>query len=399
MDGTILSQGSFVASSVGLSNPNPGNAEVGQSNAAYIQIPSNADWMIVRNATQSGTAGTSGAYFNGVANAYPGVEYYWQRGMPVGAAIVKYYGNGSAVINGDTFAAGGGFTLYDPSGQSGSYAAPNVSNPVATTATTNATRPVVSTGNTAGLFVGAVVRLNSTAQTDVNGVDMVVSAVTANTSFELLFASNALATAPGVIGGAGFYRIVNTQPLYYPRNRYVTNVSQASNAVVSTSVAHGMTPGQEIRFNIPGVGAANSGMVQLNGLSAIIQSVVDDYSFVINVNTSSFSAFVWPTAAQTPCSFPIMIPFGEDTATALSSNLAQVPSVGGVQIFGSQSGILADATVNTGYLGMILGNGGVGTILTTPVLGPSGSISWSAGNVATGDLMFWVAGKSSYGGL
>jgi hypothetical protein len=398
MDGTILSQGSFVASSVGLANPNPGNAEVGQANAAYIQIPSNADWMSVRNWTQSGVAGTSGAYFNGTANAYVGIEFFWQRGMPVGEGLVKYYSNAGAAINGDVILSGA-FTLFDPSGQSGSYAAPVVGNAVATTATTNATRPVVSTASTAGLYVGAVVRLSNTAQTDVNGVDMVVSAVTVNTSFELLFASNALATAPGVIGGTGFYRIVNTQPLYYPRRRYVTNISQATNAVVSTSVQHGMTPGQEIRFSIPGVGAANASMVQLDGMSAIILSVVDDYSFVVNVNTSTFSAFVWPTAAQTPCSFPLMVPFGEDTATSLSTVAAQVPSVGGVQIFGTQSGILADATVNTGYLGMILGNGGNGNILTTPVLGPSGSISWSAGNVATGDLMYWVAGKSSYGGL
>lgn len=405
---TIIGQGSFTASSAGLANPNPGNATVGQANAAYIQIPSNADWMVVRNFTQFGTAGNDGAYFNGTANASTGLEYYWQRGMAAGSAIVKYYtDDGLTTISGDTIVAGG-FTLYDPSGQSiGSQ--PLLSAPVATTASTNSTRPAVSTGNTAGVSVGTVVRLSNTAQTDVNGVDFVVGAVTVNTSFTLLTSTNALATAPGAIGGAGFYRIVNNgnSALFYPRRRYVVNVTQATNAQVSTSVAHGLTPGQEVRFKIP----TQSGMTGLNpqlnnnyfptssSAAAIVQTVVDDYNFTINIDTTGYTAFTWPTIAQEPCDFPTVTPFGEDTATSLASNTAQVPVINGVQIFNTNTGILADSTVNTGYLGMILGNGGTGTVLTTPILGPSGSIAWSAGNAPTGDLMYWVAGKSTYGGL
>jgi len=409
MDNTsILGQGTFVASSANLTNPNSGNASVGQANPAYIQIPSNADWMIVRNFTQFGTAGNSGAYFNGTANANTGIEYYWQRGMAAGTGIVKYYANGGSVMHGDTLLTGG-FTLYDPSGQAaGSY--PLLGNPVVTSASTNATRPVVSTANTAGISVGTVVRLSNTAQTDVNGVDFVVGAVTANTSFTLLTSTNALATAPGAIGGAGFYRIVYNanNALFYPRRRYVVNVTQASNAQVSTSIAHGLTPGQEVRFKIP----TQSGMIQLNpqlnnnyfptssSASAIVVSVVDDYNFTINIDTTAYTAFTWPTIAQQPCDFPTVTPFGEDTATALASNTAQVPTIGGVQIFNTNTGILADSTVNTGYLGMILGAGGLGVLTaTTPIYGPAGSIAWSAGNAATGDTLYWVAGKSTYGGL
>lgn len=405
MDGTILGQGTFVANSLNLTNPNAGNASVGQANANIIAIPSGADWLKVYNYTQYGTTGTTGAYFNGTANASVGAEFYWQRGMAAGTGIVKYKGAASAVLDGDTLVAGG-FTLYDPSGQTAG-ALPLLSAPVATTASTNATRPVVSTASTAGVSVGTIVRLNSTAQTDINGIDFVVGAVTANTSFTLMTASNALATAPGAIGGAGFYSIVNYNPLFYPRNRTITNITQATNAQVSTSIPHGLTPGQEIRFNIPAV----SGMTQLNpqplnnyyplssAVPAIIQTIVDDYNFTININTTSYTAFTFPTIAQQPSSFPQVIPFGEDTATSLSSATIQVPMIAGVQIFNTNTGILADSTVNTGVLGMILGNGGNGNALTTPILGPSGSIAWSAGNVATGDTMYWVAGKSTYGGL
>lgn len=369
MDGTILSQGSFVVPATVINQP--------------IVIPSNADWMYVYNYTQYGNIGTpAGA---------TGLEFYWQRGMAAGTGIVKYGVNAHAYINGDTLLTGG-FTLYDPSGQS-SGALPLLGAPVATTASTNATRPVVSTANTAGISVGTVVRLSNTAQTDVNGIDFVVGAVTANTSFTLLTASSALATAPGAIGGAGFYRIVNYSALFYPRRRLVTNITQAASAQVSTSIAHGLTPGQVIRFSIPSV----SGMVQLNStpdnnyLTATVLTVVDDYNITVNVNTTTFTAFTWPTIAQQPSSFPVFDPVGEDTANALSINAAQVPTIGGVQIFNTNTGILADSTVNTGYLGMLLGTGGNGTALGAAIAGPAGAVA--------ADVMYWVAGKSSYGGL
>jgi hypothetical protein len=406
MDGTILGQGTFVANSTGLSNPNAGNASVSNANASLIQIPSGADWVRVMNYTQFGTVGTTGAYFNGTANASNGVEYFWQRGMASGTGIVKYKGAASAVMYADTLVSGG-FTLYDPSGQT-QGTQPLLGNPVAISAVTNAARPVVTHTADTNVQVGTVVRLFSTAQTDVNGIDMVVGAVGSSTAFTLLAASNALATAPGAIGGAGFYRIVynaNTQ-LFYPRRRIITNITQATNAQVSTSIAHGLTPGQEIRFNIPAV----SGMTQLNpqplnnyfpagtSMSAVVQSVVDDYNFTINIDTTAYTAFTYPTIAQQPSSFPEVIPFGVDTASSLIIPASQVPMINGQQIYNTNTGILADSTVNTGFLGMILGAGGNGTELTTPILGPSGSLAWSAGNVPTGDVMYWVAGKSTYGG-
>lgn len=368
MDGTIIGQGSFIVPATIVNR--------------VVAIPSNADWMCVRNFTRSGTVGGASAF---------GFEYYWQRGMAAGTGMVKYYANGGAVVTGDNLLTGG-FTLYDPSGQSlGSL--PLIGNPVATTASTNATRPVVSTASTAGVAVGTVVRMSNTAQTDVNGVDMVVGAVVANTSITLLTASNALATAPGAIGGAGFYRIVNTDPLFYPSRRFVVNITQAANANVGTSVAHGYVAGQEVRFNIP----AQSGMIQLNAtpnnnyLSATVVSVVDDYNFTIDIDTTSFTAFTWPTIAQQPSSFPMVAPVGEDTAAALSSLAAQVPSIGGLQINNTNVGILSDSVVNTGYLGMLLGTGGLGDISGAAITGPAGSVA--------ADVVYWVAGKSTFGGL
>jgi hypothetical protein len=232
--------------------------------------------------------------------------------------------------------------------------------------------------------------MSNTNQTDVNSIDMVVTAINPNTSFTLLGSSNALANSPGFPGGGGNYTIINTSELFYPRKRYVTNIENSSLPLVSTSIAHGMTSGQTIRFSIPTLTTGASGMTQLDQMYAIVTQVQDDYSFNINIDTTLFSPFAWPTVFQQPSSFPIMIPFGEDTGTALASPYSQTPTIAGVQIEGAQSGILADAVVNTGYVGMILGSIGVNARSLNPITGPAGS--------NPGDLMFWVAGKSSYGG-
>ena len=377
MDGTILGQGTFVASSANLANPNTGVASIGQSNATIIQIPSGADWLRVFNYTQFGTVGAAGgAYFNGTANADVGVEFWWQRGMAAGTGIVKYKASASAVLSGDTLVSGG-FTLYDPSGQSvGSQ--PLLGAPVATTASTNSTRPAVTHTADSSVIVGSVVRMSNTAQTDVNGVDMVVGTVTDSTHFTLLTATNALATAPGAIGGAGFYRVVNTNPLFYPRRRFVTNITQAVNAQVSTTIPHALTPGQEIRFNIPAV----SGMIQLNPnplnnyyptgttTSAIVLTVVDDYNFTINIDTTAYTAFTFPTAAQVPCTFPQAVPVGENTAVALANNV----------------NVLGDAEENQAAINIVLGTG----IGTTTIAGPAGTV----GDPTTGDMIYWKAGRS-----
>lgn len=376
MDGTILSQGSFIVPATVVNQ--------------FIQIPSNVDWMWVRNYTNAAKVGGATGL---------GVAYYWQRGMAAGTGMVEYYGNGTAVKSGDTLVSGG-FTLYDPSGQSAG-SLPLVGALVATTASSNATSPVVLTASTAGLVAstgtvrGTIVRMSGVAaQQNTQGIDFAIGAVVANTSFTLTIAGlNALANVPGAVGGAGNYRIINVDPLFYPRRRFITNITKAATGgVVTTTVQHGMTPGQEIRFSIPKLSIAPFGMVELDGVAAIVMSVTDDFTFVINLDTSAYSTFVWPATTQVPCSYPIFVPFGEDTATALVASGSETPTIGGFKINATQTGILADSTVNTGFLGMVLGTGGVGTVAgALAISGPAGT--------AAADVVYWQAGKSSFGGL
>jgi hypothetical protein len=379
MDGTILSQGTLIAPATIV--------------PVAINIPSGVDWLKVVNYTQKGTVGGAGAVGN---------EFYWQRGMAAGSAVVSYYSNGSTVLNGDTLVSGG-FTLYDPSGQT-QGALPLVGTPLAATAITNARRPVVSTTHTSGLSVGSIVRLSVlSGDTAVIGslgtMDFVVGAINAGVSFTLLLASNQLPANPGITTGTLHFSIINYNPLYYPYRRIITEITQEANAEVSTSVPHGLTPGQVLRFNIP----AAAGMTQLNPSSlnnyfpqsasqnAYVVSVVDDYNFIINIDTTNYTAFSFPSVASAPSTLPQIIPFGENTSASLAIPASQIPTINSIQIFGTQSGILADATTNTGYLGMIFGIGGNGTVSGANITGPAGADQ--------DDVIYWVAGKSAYGGL
>lgn len=370
MDGTILGQGTFTA--------------VG--GATTIAIPSNADFMWVKNFTQSG-----------LQTANTGVNFYWQRGMAAGTGIVQFVNSSSALLS-DTLKTGG-FTLFDPSVTTSQFSAG-----VALTAVTNAVQPVISTTVTTGVVAasstnpGSIVRVNSKSFPD-NGIDFTVSAVSAGASITLLSTAAQLATAPGAAGTTGTYQILNFNALFYPRRRYVTNISVVGGlTTVATSVPHGLTPGQAVRFNIPSV----SGMTQLNPTTAnnylsptvTTISATDANIFTIDTDITSFTTFTWPTSTQAPSSFPAVTPVGENTANALVNAGIQVPGVSsatlGSQIFNTNTGILADSTVNTGFLGMILGTGGAGVTNAGPIAGPAG---------VTSDVIYWVAGKSTYGGL
>lgn len=315
---TVIQQGSFTST---------GSNQV-------IQVRSGVDWIEVYNATQIAAQAASTGY-----------RFYWQAGLPQGSAF-QTESNGAANAVNINYIATGGFTLQDSS--------INVPGPkIATTATTNVVRPVTSTGSTAGMTTGSTIaRLSGiAAQPNICGIDFTVGTIVANTSFAW---ANALANVPGAVGGAGFYQIIPFDPLYYPTKRYIINITQANPAIVTTSVNHGYVVGQSVRLQVPSV----FGMTQANNLLVNIVSTPTEGTFGISVDTTAFSAFVYPGPASVPFTPAAAIPVGEETDAFSNPNL------------------LDDATVNEGYIGVLLGGG---------INGPAGQ---------NGDFILWKAGKS-----
>jgi len=326
MDNTIIQQGSFISTGTSMTIP----------------VRSGIDWMEIINYTQS-IAQPGG----GNATA---VRHFWSSGMPTGLAVANVKNGASDALT-SVASVANSFNLVDSS-------ASMLGTPIAVTAGTNVAAPVYSTANTNGLVVGNIVRVYGTAFTDWNGMDFSVGAVAANANFTPAYAASG---APGVPAGAGagFWQFVApdlaTYKLFYPSRRTIVNITQAAQAVITTSVAHGYTIGQNIRIDVPAV----CGMIQMNGLIGTITAVTAG-TFTVNINSTNFTAFTFPTAAQTPCTFAQAVPMGT-----------------------TAGGVLDDATYNQGYIGMILG-GGLAAI-GAAANGPAGIL---------GDVVYWRAGKS-----
>lgn len=121
--------------------------------------------------------------------------------------------------------------------------------------------------------------------------------------------------------------------VYYPGysqvqvkdNLVVQTISSITNAypmVVTTSSNHGYVAGILVRFLIP----TQFGMTQLNDITAQVISVTDD-TLTINLDSTNFSVFSYPSplpSAYTPPSVipnasgpylpPLPLPFGNQTS-------------------------------------------------------------------------------------
>jgi len=328
MDTTIIQQGRFISTGA----------------TTILSVRSDIDWMTVYNWTQMAASQTTAV----------GVQYYWQRGMANDTGIEYLKSNAANAANLTTTLASGGFTLLDTSG-------PRIGNAVAITGASNVVRPIISTASTAGLSSGSIVRLSGvTGAEGLDGMDFSIDTVVASTSFRL---AAALQQAQGAAGTAGFYRIVKWDHIYYPRYRFIVNITQATQAVVTLSIPSGYAVGDTIRFVIP---SSAYGMTQLNGMLGTITAVNDTLAtqtITVNIDTTGFTAFTFPTAAVVQASVfskALVVPVGMDTAYAISQSV----------------NVLADATYNAAILGMSLAAG---------ANSPAG---------ANADLIYWVAGKS-----
>ncbi len=317
---------------------------VSTGNAMNLNIRSDVDWMWVYNTTQ----------VNGTQTNPYAVKFYWQRGFPAGAMWYEETSDAALASNLLNYSSVGGFTLIN-----------TTTNPLGPlnstiTAISTATIPVVTNSGTNGLTAGQVVRLyNVAGAPQLSGMDFTVGYNTLSTT---TFSLDYMATL-SVAGTTGGWRVVNWDMPYYPQYRYITKItSSGSQSIITLSVTHQYTVGQEIQVNVP----TTYGMTQMNGLVGTITAIntattgANANSITVNIDSSSFTAFAFPAAANADTVRATIVPYGEDSAYAQNNSLPP----------------FADAVYNQSFIGMQLA-GGVGS--------PAGVAS---------DNIWWVAGKS-----
>lgn len=292
---TLIASGSFISDGA----------------ANTIQFSQPVDYFLVRNRSLWGTAPTAV------------VESTWYSNYAAGQATHITEGGGSAMTATATAAGGLGFTAVDQS-----VLAPGAL--VATgTAITNATPAVVADATSPA--VGDIVRMmNTTGMLEIAGMEFQVTAVTPGVNFTL-----------GYLAAAGFaaaatnadYRVI-PQDRYFPRRRWITAITAANPAVITTSIDHGYVVGDRITVNVPD---ANFGMIEINGLTATVTAITAN-TITTDINAAAFTAFAFPTSAIAAggVSFATVVPFGE------------------------VSTILTQATDNVSLFGLTLGTAVVG---------------------------------------
>lgn len=310
MDGTIIQQGTFVSTGT----------------RHTLNLRSGVDWIAVQNLTESAAT-----------NINHGATYFWSKEMGIGAGLVYYHPAADHTLAIDVLANPAGFTPF-------SFEQNPVGAPIAITSISNANPPRVLVASTAALTDGDVVRvINTAGGLQLGGMDFTID-VADGMHFDLI-------NMPAIVaaGGPGTYRVIAHPGFYSPVTRTITKITQAAQAVVTTSVDHDYEVGDACRFTVP----AAFGMTEINGLVGNVTAVTV-HTFTVDIDTTAFTAFAFPLTGAVPFSPAIVVPFGEDATI----------------------GSLTDETINIGILGITLAAG---------VLSPAGS---------NGDVITWQAGKS-----
>ena len=216
------------------------------------------------------------------------VEANWWRGMAFDAGQTMDQAVTSGALSTEAITTNG-FRFIDTANPP-QFAA------LATTAISVANPAVCTMADTGSIAVGDVVRLdNTTGMLQVAGYDFEVTAVTTNTSVTLNLDSNVQPFAAAAT--AGNVRLI-IPGRFYPRWRYIVplgaaaGITQAANAVFSTSVAHDFTVGEKVTFRVPSA----YGMTEMNNLVGSV-TAVGTYTVTTDIDSSAFTAFNFPTSA------------------------------------------------------------------------------------------------------
>jgi len=100
--------------------------------------------------------------------------------------------------------------------------------------------------------------------------------------------------------------LAQTFPVYQPAMRIISSITNASQAVVTTTFAHQYLTGTICRLHIPD----GYGMQQANTLYAPI-TVTGTTTFTIAIDTTQFQAYATPSQWPETAQYAVVVPIGE----------------------------------------------------------------------------------------
>jgi hypothetical protein len=265
----------------------------------------------------------------GVISKARSIEWWWERSMGNGTArgilqssegstpqlpAMTAYCLPSIVANPLLDA----ITCYDTSSP------PTFAGLAATAITGTAGTFVVSMTNTGTISVGDYVRLvNVVGEEQISTYTFQVTAVTVNTSITLGYMATSGITFAADSTAATVVKIIPQR--FYPKRRYIANITVASQAKVYFTETNDFTPGEKVGFRV----TSSFGMSQINYIEGRVLTVTNtatESSIVTDINSSGFTAFAFPTSAN------VLLGNSSIPAICVPSTSAVVPFAGSATV-------------------------------------------------------------------
>lgn len=279
---TIVSQGTFTQ----------GSTATNQS----IPLPSGVDYFVTTNLTQMATTQNPGRcvrgewYGGGLFADNDGLR--WTKTLSSSAININKF---------STSTASNGFTYVR------SY--PNPEAAVTGTTITQA-NPAVASATNSYNEGDTVVIYNAVGMQQISGMTFTITSVSGSAFSLLGLDASGFATAATSFNVRRVAQATRVKPSFF----YVTGITKAAQAVVTLSQAHDYVVGQAVEFTIP----ASFGMVEMNNYyqaqsKPLIITAVGTYTITVNVNSTGFTTFAFPTSASSPTAqlFATVTPAGQ----------------------------------------------------------------------------------------
>jgi hypothetical protein len=284
---TILTGGSFTSTGAGV----------------QVSLPSSADYFETFNVTQMAASNpntvTQGRWFGSKFGA--GASAAGQ-----GFKVVKTTADLTGI-----FSAGTGFTYV----QNSPVIEAQSTNPI--TAITQAAQAVVT--HTQTYNDGDILQFyNTTGMLQIAGMNFQISSSSGSGYTLKGLDSSAFAAA----GTAGYTRRISKYAAVEPQYLYVTKISLAKQAVITTSVdpTQYYVVGMKVHFSVP----YSFGMYQMNQLTGTIVAMsAANYTMTVDIDSSAFTAFTFPASTASPTAqlFATVAPAGASTKIDLNTGV------------------------------------------------------------------------------
>ena len=275
------------------------------------------------------------------------------------------------------------------------------------TGITAANPAVVTTSTNHGYQVGDTVIMQGIALASTNNMQLLnnvpftITAVTSNT-FTIKWNASGGNYVNSGFTAASLVKKVLYPFLYLPQDNVISAITTGSTTTIATTMYHNLEPGQEIAFRVPTLW----GTTQLNSLPnnvipgspiyGYVTSVTDNWTFVCNFNSSSFTAFTNN--------------FAMTAATLPGLTYPQVLSVGDVNTGGLSFGVLNTTTLypppgfptSTNRVGTINGPAIRGAFVNNTSQGftigaGTAAVAGTATMIANGNIILWHAYQHDFG--